>query len=50
MKINKPHTLPVLDNGELVGVISRFQVVKALRSVYGERLDVVETEENLETA
>lgn len=50
MKITKPHTLPVLENGELVGVISRFQVAKALRSVYGEKLDVVEVEASKETA
>ncbi|PJC87449.1 formate transporter FocA [Vibrio sp. HA2012] len=50
MNISKPHTMPVLDNGELVGVISRFQVAKALRSVYGERLDIVEDEATKETA
>jgi CBS domain-containing protein len=50
MKINKPHSLPVLENGELVGIISRFQVAKALRAVYGERLDVVAAEDNKETA
>lgn len=50
MKINQPHSLPVLDKGQLVGIISRFQVAKALRAVYGERLDVVEAEDSKETA
>ena len=48
MKVNKPHVLPVLDDGRLVGVLSRGDVMKAIRPVYGERLNVVER--SLETA
>ncbi|MGD8110276.1 formate transporter FocA [Vibrio sp. TRT 17S01] len=49
MKVNKPHMLPVLENGQLVGVLCREHVLKALRDVYGERLTVVNQQE-LETA
>ncbi|WP_425667082.1 formate transporter FocA [Vibrio tubiashii] len=49
MKVSKPHVLPVLDNGALVGVISREHVLGALRPVYGERVSVVEQRE-LESA
>lgn len=42
MKITQPHHLPVLDNGHFVGMVSRINVVEALRSIYGERLNVVE--------
>lgn len=48
MQVSKPHALPVLENGQMVGVISRMDVLKALRPVYGERLNIVERE--LETA
>jgi CBS-domain-containing membrane protein len=44
MKVNKPHVLPVLENGVLVGVLSRAEVMKAVRPIYGERLNVVERE------
>ncbi|WP_413283284.1 formate transporter FocA [Vibrio sp. MA40-2] len=52
MKINKPQTLPVLSDGILVGVVSRMDVVKTLRSIYGERLNVVaeDKQQPLETA
>ncbi len=42
MKITQPHHLPVLDNGHFAGMVSRNNVLEALRSVYGERLNVVE--------
>ncbi|MFA0442312.1 formate transporter FocA [Vibrio sp. 10N.286.49.C2] len=48
MKVSKPHVLPVLDNGTLVGVLSRGDVMKAIRPVYGDRLNIVER--TLETA
>ncbi|GAL18194.1 formate efflux transporter [Vibrio maritimus] len=44
MKVNKPHVLPVLENGVLVGILSRAEVMKAVRPIYGERLNVVERE------
>ncbi|MGR5453081.1 formate transporter FocA [Vibrio alfacsensis] len=49
MKISKPQVLPVLENGHMVGVITRNEVLQALRPVYGERLNLVE-EKVLETA
>lgn len=49
IKVNKPHVLPVLENGKLVGVITRENVLSALRPIYGERVAVVEQKE-LETA
>ncbi|WP_375749899.1 formate transporter FocA [Vibrio sp. HN007] len=50
MKITKPHTLPVLDNGQLIGVISRSEVAVALRPIYGDKLNLIEESEALETA
>ncbi|TFH92467.1 formate transporter FocA [Vibrio ouci] len=50
MKVSKPHVLPVLDNGKLVGVITRENVLEALRPIYGERMNIVETQRELETA
>ncbi len=44
MKVHKPHCLPVLENGQFVGLISRLEVLEALRPIYGERLNVVEQE------
>ncbi|MGR5206038.1 formate transporter FocA [Vibrio alfacsensis] len=49
MKVSKPQVLPVLENGHMVGVITRNEVLQALRPVYGERLNLVE-EKVLETA
>mgnify|MGYP000341697038 CR=1 FL=1 len=49
MKVSKPHVLPVLDNGSLVGVITRENILTALRPIYGERISVVE-ERELESA
>ncbi|WP_070966337.1 formate transporter FocA [Vibrio sonorensis] len=48
IKVSKPRVLPVLENGKLVGVLSRYEIVSALRPIYGERLQVVE--KDLETA
>ncbi len=42
MKVTQPHHLPVLENGNFVGMVSRNNVLEALRSVYGERLNIVE--------
>ncbi len=49
MRISKPQVLPVLKNGQMVGVVTRFEVLDALRPVYGERLNLVEAKD-LETA
>ncbi|MBA5763267.1 formate transporter FocA [Vibrio sp. 404] len=43
IKVNKPHTLPVLEDGQMVGVINRLDVLEALRSVYGKPVEVLET-------
>lgn len=48
MKISKPHTLPVIENGTFVGVVNRENVLRALRKVYGDRVTLIE--ESLETA
>lgn len=50
MKVSKPHVLPVLDSGKLVGVITRENVLEALRPIYGERMNIVENQRELETA
>ncbi|MDF2154814.1 formate transporter FocA [Vibrio sp. CAU 1672] len=49
MKVSKPQVLPILENGVMVGIVTRTQVLNALRPVYGERLNLVE-EKQLETA
>ncbi|MGR4989332.1 formate transporter FocA [Vibrio rotiferianus] len=49
IKVSKPQVLPVLENGVMVGVVTRCEVLKALRPVYGERLNLVE-DKVLETA
>ncbi len=49
MRVSKPHVLPVLDNGKLVGVVTRENVLAALRNIYGERVSLVE-DKALETA
>lgn len=49
MKVHQPHVLPVLENGKLVGVVTRDAVLAALRPIYGERVTLVEQGE-LETA
>ena len=38
MKVSKPQLLPVLDDGEFVGVVTREHVLAALRPVYGKRV------------
>ena len=49
MKVSQPHMLPVLENGVMVGVLTRIEVMQALRPIYGDRLNVVPQAE-LETA
>jgi CBS domain-containing protein len=44
MRVSKPHVLPVLENGALVGTLSRANVMSALRPIYGERLNIVEND------
>lgn len=50
MQVSKPHTLPVLENGILVGTLTRMQVMKALRAIYGEKINIINNEEVLESA
>lgn len=50
MKINKPQTLPVLQDGALVGVVSRLEVMTELRAIYGEKMNIVNDTQVLETA
>ncbi|PKF50605.1 formate transporter FocA [Enterovibrio nigricans] len=38
-KISKPHILPVLEHGKLVGVISRSDVLQALRPLYDNAVE-----------
>ncbi|WP_253651142.1 MULTISPECIES: formate transporter FocA [unclassified Vibrio] len=49
IKVSKPQVLPVLENGQMVGVVTRTEVLTALRPIFGERLNLVEKNE-LETA
>lgn len=50
MRVHKPHVLPVLENGQFVGVVTRTDVLAAMRPIYGERVSIVEQERELETA
>lgn len=45
MRVSKPRILPVIENNQLVGVVTREDVVSQLRSIYGERMEAVKTEE-----
>ncbi|PFG58255.1 formate transporter FocA [Vibrio sp. ES.051] len=49
IRVSKPQVLPVLENGQLIGVVTRTEVLKALRPIFGERLNLVE-KNALETA
>ncbi|MCA2413379.1 formate transporter FocA [Vibrio chemaguriensis] len=49
IKVSKPQVLPVLENGQMVGVVTRTEVLTALRPIFGERLNLIEKNE-LETA
>lgn len=44
IKVSRPQNLPVLENGIFIGMLTRVDVLKAMRPIYGERLNVV-TEE-----
>ncbi|MEH0758996.1 formate transporter FocA [Vibrio sp. 16] len=50
MKVSKPHVLPVIENGQFVGVVTRENVLSSLRNVYGDRVTLVDTERELESA
>ncbi|WGV99432.1 CBS domain-containing protein [Vibrio sp. YMD68] len=41
IKVNKPQILPVLENGKYVGVVSRQEVLKALRSLFNDAVSPV---------
>lgn len=45
--VKKPQVLPVLDNGQFVGLITRTEVMNALRPVFGERMNVVQQKTEL---
>lgn len=46
VRISKPHILPVVDNGKLVGVISRLELMSAFRPAFGKHInDVVNNEQ-----
>ncbi|WP_413111724.1 formate transporter FocA [Thaumasiovibrio sp. DFM-14] len=44
MTINRPHCYPVVEHGELVGLIARSHVIKAIRPLFGNHLNVVEAD------
>lgn len=41
IKVSRPQNLPVLENGKFVGMLTRIDVLKAMRPIYGDRLNVV---------
>ncbi len=50
IKLNRPYSMPVLENGNLVGVLTRQDVFAALRPIYGERLSLIDEAEELQSA
>lgn len=48
--ISKPQILPVVENDILVGVISRMEVLKTMRTFYNAKLNTLETFKELEMA
>ena len=42
MNITNHQVLPVLDNGALVGVITRLEVIQALQPLYGEKIELIQ--------
>ena len=42
IKVSKPHILPVLENGQMVGIVSRLEVLEAMRTVFGKPTEIVE--------
>ncbi|MGF1682698.1 CBS domain-containing protein [Photobacterium minamisatsumaniensis] len=47
MKVNKPQVLPVLENGKYVGVVSRQEVLKALRALFNDATTPAPVAENV---
>ncbi|WEM43015.1 CBS domain-containing protein [Photobacterium sp. DA100] len=47
IKVNKPQILPVLDNGKYVGVVSRQEVLKALRALFNDATAPTPVAENV---
>lgn len=45
IKVNKPQVLPVLENGQLAGVVSRQEILIALRSLFNDAISLVADEE-----
>ncbi|MCM2678752.1 formate transporter FocA [Echinimonas agarilytica] len=45
---NRPHMIPVVDGETLIGVVTRQHVIKALRPIYGEHLNVIEDIDHVE--
>lgn len=50
MKVTKPKVLPVLNEGVLVGVVTRLEAIKALRYVYEDKINVIENINALDVA
>ncbi|CAH0533959.1 hypothetical protein VST7929_01841 [Vibrio stylophorae] len=49
--VNRPHTYPVMEEETIVGVITRHDIVKAMRATYGTQLSVIaHNDEARETA
>ncbi len=46
--VGRPHSYPVVENDRLVGMISRQDVMAALRGIYGERVNVLAEEKTSE--
>ncbi|MEZ9231354.1 CBS domain-containing protein [Vibrio amylolyticus] len=45
IKVSKPQILPVLENGQFAGVVSRLEVLTALRALFNDAISLVAGEE-----
>ncbi|MBY5948723.1 CBS domain-containing protein [Photobacterium rosenbergii] len=47
IKVNKPQILPIMENGKYVGVVSRQEVLKALRALFNDATTPTPVAENV---
>ncbi|MGF1716918.1 formate transporter FocA [Photobacterium chitinilyticum] len=50
MVVNRPHSFPVVKDDQLVGMISRNEIIKALRPVYGSLVSVTSIDNSQQEA
>lgn len=48
MTVNRPHSFPVVNDDQLIGMISRHDIIKALRPVYGSQVPIIASEKKIQ--